>query len=87
MATTNQERVGKALAALRTGLAPFASREFINHYGGQTAQQLHYVLGRPVPDQQRPFHRLDAAALLKVMWGRLERGSTATCWGTPSAAW
>ena len=68
MATTNQERVGKALAALRTGLAPFASREFINCHGDRTAQQLHYILGRPVPDRQRPFRHLDAAALLKVMW-------------------
>ena len=68
MATTNQERVGKALESLRTGLAPFASREFISRYSGQTADQLRYILGRPVPDRQRPFRQLDAAALLKVMW-------------------
>ena len=28
MAITNQERVGKAMELLRTGLAPFVEREF-----------------------------------------------------------
>jgi hypothetical protein len=32
MAITNQERVGKTMELLRTGLAPFVEREFKNHH-------------------------------------------------------
>lgn len=31
MAVTNQERVGKAMDALKTGLAQFVSRKFTNY--------------------------------------------------------
>ena len=68
MATTNQERVGKAMESLKTGLAPFASREFIRHHGGQTNQVLQQILGEPAQEPKKPFHHLDAAALLRVMW-------------------
>ena len=53
---------------LKAGLAPFASREFIRHHGGQTNQVLQQILGEPAKDLKKPFHHLDAAALLRVMW-------------------
>ena len=68
MAVTNQERVGKALELLKAGLAPFVSREFINHHKGQTGRVLHQILGEPVQDEKRPFHYMDVAALLRIMW-------------------
>lgn len=33
MATTNHERVGKALELLKRGLGPFVAREFTSVYG------------------------------------------------------
>ena len=68
MADTNNDRVGKALELLKTGLAPFVSREFINQYKGQSASVLQQRLDEPIQDAQRPFHSMDAAALLRVMW-------------------
>ena len=68
MAITNPERVGKAMEALKLGLAPFVSREFIGHYKGQSGQVLSAVLGSP-QDPKRPFHTMDVAVLLRVMWG------------------
>ena len=53
---------------LKAGLAPFASREFIRHHRGQTNQVLQQILGEPAKDLKKPFHHLDAAALLRVMW-------------------
>ena len=68
MAITNRDRVGSAMDTLKAGLAPFASREFIRHHRGQTNQMLQQILGEPAQDPKKPFHRLDAAALLRVMW-------------------
>ena len=68
MAITNHERVGKAMESLRVGLAPFVSREFINHHKGQTARVLQQILGVPPQDPKRLFHDMDTAALLRVMW-------------------
>ena len=68
MAVTNQERVGKAMDLLKNGLAPFASREFINHHKGRSAQVLQQILGEPVQDMKGHFLNMDVAALLKVMW-------------------
>ena len=67
MAVTNAERVGKAMEALRAGLAPFASREFIRHHRGRTAQELERILRRPIPDPRKPFHGMDVSGLLRVM--------------------
>ena len=53
---------------LKAGLAPFASREFIRHHRGQTNQVLQQILGEAAKDLKKPFHHLDAAALLRVMW-------------------
>ena len=68
MAETNKDRVGNALELLKTGLAPFVSREFIKQHRGQSASVLQQSLGVPIQDAQRPFQSLDAAALLRVMW-------------------
>ena len=45
MAITNRERVGSAMDALKGGLAPFVSREFVNHHRGRSAQALQQILG------------------------------------------
>ena len=67
MALSNYERVGKAMEALKVGLAPFVSREFINHYKGQARQELLRIVEVP-PDEKKPFGQMDVAALLKMMW-------------------
>ena len=48
MNLTNRERVGRSMEALRSGLAPFVSREFTNHYKGQGVRELEKILGWPV---------------------------------------
>ena len=53
---------------LKSGLAPFVSREFINHHKGRSDQVLQQVLGEPVQDAKGHFSNMDAAALLRVMW-------------------
>ena len=68
MAVTNRDRVGNAMDALKTGLAPFVSREFINHHKGRSDQVLQQVLGEPVHDAKGHFSGMDTAALLRLMW-------------------
>ena len=53
---------------LKSGLAPFVSREFINHLKGRSDQVLQQVLGEPVQDAKGDFSNMDTAALLRVMW-------------------
>ncbi len=69
---SNNERVGKGIEALKTGLVYFVSQKFVNCYRdqGQVSQilpKLEGILGYPL-DRRRPFRDMDAAALLKVMW-------------------
>ena len=45
MAITNHERVGKVLDLLRSGLGPFAEREFRNVYADQGEERLAQGLG------------------------------------------
>ena len=45
MAITNHERVGKMLDLLRSGLGPFAEREFRNVYADQVEERIAQVLG------------------------------------------
>ena len=68
MAVTNRDRVGNAMDALKTGLAPFVSREFINHHKGHSSMVLQQVLGEPVHDAKGHFAGMDVAGLLRVMW-------------------
>ncbi len=69
MATTNHERVGKAMELLKAGLAPFVEREV------QAAIKAHRVsagtLRKVLEDArigERPVSEWDVAALLKLMW-------------------
>lgn len=71
MAITNNERVCKAMESLKTGLAPFASREFINHHKGQPVRVKQQNLGEPIQDRRQPFQQLGTAAQL---------ASTANSW-------
>ncbi len=66
MATTNHERVGKALDLLRQGLAPYVEREMRAAYANQWRKQAAYSLKREddLPDDEL----LDAHALLVIMW-------------------
>ncbi len=68
MAITNRDRVGSAMDTLKSGLAPFVSREFINHHRGLSARVLQQILGDSVQDAKTHFANMDAAALLRVMW-------------------
>ena len=75
MATTNHERVGKAMDSLKDGLAPFVGREFTRRYKGQTPRILQQQ-GVQVEDFRQPFEQMDVAALLKVMgnsWNEVYR--------------
>lgn len=72
MATTNHERVGKALDLLKTGLLPFVEREMKRSHGDRwleqarasvAATQEHLFAGKGAP-------KWDAAALLAVMWNQ-----------------
>ncbi len=76
MATTNRERVGLALELLKSGLAPYVSREFVARYKGRAKTELERIFDRP-HDQRRifshaeptkPFHHMDVTDLLRVMW-------------------
>ena len=53
---------------LKSGLAPFVSREFISHHKGRSGQVLQQAIGEPVHDAKGHFSNMDAAGLLRVMW-------------------
>ena len=69
MATTNRERVGKAMDLLRDGLGPFVEREFRNAYGADNAlsraQGYFYQDSRLSTDGE--LTEWDSAALLGLM--------------------
>ncbi len=68
MAISNQERVGKALEHLKTGLAPFVEREFTSLYKQKAFEEANKYVSDPRQKTDRPFAEWDAAALLKLMW-------------------
>lgn len=69
MAVTNHERVGKALALLSEGLAPFVSRECEAKYGANWVQAITRSAGPPSGAVVgRKVSPTDAQFLLKVMW-------------------
>ena len=74
MATTNHERVGKALDLLKTGLGPFVDREM---QGAIKTQRVDVAaLRRFVDDPQIGSRRVpekDIAVLLKLDVGDVER--------------
>ena len=69
MATTNHERVNKAMELLREGLAPFVHREVMVKAEAGTVRMS--TIRRFAEDPQladKPIENWDAAALLKLMW-------------------
>jgi predicted AAA+ superfamily ATPase len=68
MATTNHERVGKALDLLKAGLAPFVEREFKSLYKGQALAEAQKLMTSERLDARRPFAAWDVAVLLRLMW-------------------
>lgn len=68
MATTNHERVGKALDLLRDGVAPFVEREFASTYDDRAISEARLALGEDAINAKRPLAEWDSAALLKLMW-------------------
>jgi predicted AAA+ superfamily ATPase len=69
MAITNQERVGKAMELLRTGLAPFVEREI--HSAVKSGSVRMDAIRRFAEDpklSEKPIAQWDAAGLLKLMW-------------------
>ena len=68
MAMTNQERVGKAMELLRTGLAPFVDREFKSLHQAQASDAARRYFGDDRTVGKKPVSEWDVAALLKLMW-------------------
>ena len=69
MATTNQERVGKAMELLRAGLAPFIEREFKAQNGKmEPADAARRYFGDDRTVAGKALAEWDVAALLKLMW-------------------
>lgn len=68
MATTNHERVGKAMELLRKGLGPFVEREFEDLYHGQARAEAARFLGDDRLQAGKTVPDWDAAALLRLMW-------------------
>ncbi|MBU1342385.1 MAG: DUF499 domain-containing protein [Proteobacteria bacterium] len=68
MAITNHERVGKALELLKTGLGPFAQREFKNSYKDRADEEIHKIVADDRINADKPMAQWDVAVLLKLMW-------------------
>src|SRR5947207_15975309 len=68
MATSNHERVGRALDLLKRGLGPFVEREFKGTYRERAAAEVGRFMGEDRLNAKRPFVEWDVAALLKLMW-------------------
>ena len=69
MATTNHERVNKAMELLRAGLAPFVKREVVAKAKANVVRM--ETIRRFAEDPKladKPLDDWDAAALLKLMW-------------------
>jgi predicted AAA+ superfamily ATPase len=67
MATTNHERVGKALDLLKAGLAPFADREFKEVYKERASAEAATLVGSDRVNGKKPMTQWDVSALLKLM--------------------
>ena len=68
MAITNQERVGKAMDLLRTGLAPFVEREITAAMkNGTNVPALRALADDPLI-KNKPINGWDVSLLLRVMW-------------------
>jgi len=67
MATTNHERVGRALTLLSSGLAPFAEREFMAAYGPDWLEEVERK-DTSASSAPQPASPTDVQFLLKVVW-------------------
>src|SRR5271170_2558226 len=68
MATTNYERVGKAMEFLKGGLGPFVEREFKDFYKDKAAAEAIRYLGEDRLLAKKAITDWDTAGLLKLMW-------------------
>jgi len=68
MAISNHERVGKALDLLKTGLGPFAEREFKNIYNIRAKAEIRELVADERINTDKPMAQWDVAVLLKLMW-------------------
>ena len=69
MATTNHERVNRAMALLRSGLAPFVQREVMaKAKAGVVRMETIRRFAEDPKLADRPIDDWDAAALLRLMW-------------------
>jgi len=69
MATTNHERVGKAMELLKVGLGPFVDREVKAAGPEALSPQVRQDFASDPMLLQKPISEWDASALLKLMWG------------------
>src|ERR1022692_2177790 len=68
MATTNHERVGKAMDLLKQGLSPFVDRELKDSYKDKDLAEETRFLSEDRLLSKKGIVEWDAAALLKLMW-------------------
>jgi predicted AAA+ superfamily ATPase len=68
VATTNHDRVGKAMELLKGGLGPFVEREFKGTCKDRAAAEVTRYLGEDRLNARKPIAEKDVAALLKLMW-------------------
>lgn len=68
MAISNQDRLSKAMELLRTGLAPYVTREFESTYGDKALEHAQRFLPDDRTASTRGLSELDVAALLRLMW-------------------
>jgi predicted AAA+ superfamily ATPase len=68
VAITNQDRVGKAMDLLRSGLAPFVEREFKSQHQTQATEAARRYFGDDRTVGKKSITEWDVAALLKLLW-------------------
>lgn len=68
MATTNRERVGRALELLKEALGPFVEREVRSAFPGRAVAEIGRILGDDRQNAGQPIKNWDSAALLRFMW-------------------
>jgi predicted AAA+ superfamily ATPase len=68
MAISNQERVGKAMDLLRSGLAPYVERELVSQHQAQAAEAARRYFGDDRAVGKNAVAEWDVAAQLKLMW-------------------
>jgi predicted AAA+ superfamily ATPase len=68
MAITNRDRVGKGLDLLKTGLAPFVEREFVNLFGEKATAEISRYFPEERILSKKPVAEWDVSPLTKLMW-------------------